>query len=396
MCISRIQWIIYLLLLAGIGFVAWMFLLHTSTVTAPSTSEVSINDRHELELQVPLEKTVDLRKAFATEVQTHIASKKDFDLRSIYESYIDKIGANGMITEIQRMDPVCHFEGHDLGKVIFEKIGTIGESLTICQDACYSGCMHGVFMEAFKKKQEEYLKTHPAKPGEDPEDREHINMDVVKESIPSICEDPSVSSSYRPGDCAHGVGHAVTYLANDDWKKAIETCNLFTNKKLAYYCASGAYMEYVTIKGASDIVDPTKSLFYPCDQGEYPAACFFSKVGDAIRATQAKGGKSSDVIRACLKLPGLYQLGCFHGFGNAYIGPLQEDKLSIKDLCANGSLEDRQMCIEGAMMRIGKYAYEKGQTICSTQLEGVDQKICLDALSQRMYGLDRPFERYLN
>jgi len=394
MRIKRLQGIISIGLLFFVGWIVWTFILHT-----PASSSVSmtpIKTSQELELQVPLEQTSALRQTFVTEVQEQIKTSKNYNLRSIYEKYIDQIGANGMIAEIQKMDPSCHFEGHDLGKVIFAKVGTIGESLSICQDACYSGCMHGVFMEAFKQKQDDYQKTHPLQPGEDPEDHEHVNLDVVKESIPGICDDPGVKSSYRPGDCAHGVGHAVMYLAMYDWKKAIDTCNLFTDHKLAYYCATGAYMEYVTIKGDSDAIDLKKSIFYPCDQGEYPAACFFSKLGDSIRVNQTRGGKVSEVIRACLAMPKMQQLGCFHGFGNAYIGPLQENTMKISDLCSIGTMEDKEMCVEGAMMRIGKYHFEKGQEICSLQLSGTLQSICFDAVSQRMYGLDRPFERYLN
>ncbi len=391
-------------ILIGVGIAAvaiglGIFLLKKTGAPDAAFSNKNVLSEHELELQIPLENTTAERQLFETEVKNYIAKNKNYNLRSIYEKYIGKIGANGMIDTIQKLDPQCHFEGHDLGKVIYSNIGTIGESLTVCQDACYSGCMHGVFMEAFKEKQKEKQAketTPPVDDGDGDGGEEHVGLDVVKESIPTICSDPSVSILYRLGDCAHGVGHAIMYLSGYQAKKAIDTCNLFSDKKLSYYCATGAYMEYVAVKGAADHADPAKSDLYPCATGEYPAACFFSKIGDLLYFNQQKGGKPSDIISACMKLDGLYQIGCFHGLGNGYLSPLVLGQVKINDVCASGSDADKKACIEGAMMRMGKYHYDRGKAICENDLEGEQEEICTNALNQRMYGLDRPFELYLN
>lgn len=351
---------------------------------------------HELELQVPLADTVAERKQFQIDLKNYIIKNKNYDLRSMYEQYIDVIGANGLIEGINNIDPQCHYEGHDLGKVIFSKIGTIGEALTVCQDACYSGCMHGVFMEAFKNEQEKAIAAGTIAATDEAGDPPHVGLDVVKQSIKTICSDEGVSSRYSLGDCAHGVGHAVMYMSDYEVKSAIDTCNLFTDQRAAYYCATGAYMEYVAIKGREDVKDTTKSSMYPCDAGQYPAACFFSKIGDMLYFNQQKGGKVSNIVQQCLRLQGLYRTGCFHGFGNGFLTPLVTKKVKIGDVCSAGTSTDQQLCIEGAMMRMGKYHYEIGEKICKTDLTGDKRKICLAALSQKMYGLDRPFELYLN
>ncbi len=381
----------------AIGLVVLLF--KKTADPAPVFSNTNVLSEHELELQIPMASTTMERQLFETEVKNYIAKNKNYNLRAIYEKYIGKIGANGMIDTIQKLDPECHFEGHDLGKVIYSKVGTIGESLAVCTDACYSGCMHGVFMEAFKEKQKE-KETRETKAPEDDGDgdggEQHVGLDVVKASIPSICSDPSVASLYRLGDCAHGVGHAVMYLSGYQVKPAIDTCNLFPDKKLAYYCATGAYMEYVAVKGKTDHADATKSGIYPCDTGEYPAACFFSKIGDMLFYNQQKGGRPADIVAECLKLPEMYQLGCFHGFGNGHLEPLVLGKTKITNVCSAGDDKDKESCIDGAMMRMGKYHYDIGKKICENDLVGDQQSICLNALNQRMYGLDRPFELYLN
>ncbi len=347
----------------------------------------------EAELQVPLQNTIALRETFEKELRGYLATHKDYELRPLYEEYIDEIGANGIIDTILKVNALCHFEEHDLGKLIYSRVGTIGESLATCAESCYSGCMHGVFMEAFKSKQEKYLQTLPES---EREDNEHISLEVAKESIPSICTDPGVSKAYRPGDCAHGVGHALMYLSKYKWKDAINACNLFTDKKLAYYCATGAYMEYVGIKDEEDAKDPTKNEFYPCDQGEYPAACFFSKVGQVIFRNQEKGLKLEATINRCLLFSGMYQSGCFHGVGNTFMEKIVEGKISIQAVCNTGETGiDKILCLEGAMMRMGKYHYDAGKEICM-KLRGESEKVCFNANEQRMYGLDRPFDLYIN
>ena len=58
--------------------------------------------------------------------------------------------------------------------------------------------------------------------------------------------DSRLGARYSPGDCAHGVGHALMWLADYDVQPALDACKLFVEPPLAYYCATGAYMEYVT------------------------------------------------------------------------------------------------------------------------------------------------------
>src|SRR2546422_39164 len=69
--------------------------------------------------------------------------------RPLYEAYLDRIGANGILDGIEQLWPLCHDAAHDLGKLIHEKVRNVGAGLKVCSDRCNSGCMHGVLMGAF-------------------------------------------------------------------------------------------------------------------------------------------------------------------------------------------------------------------------------------------------------
>ena len=125
--------------------------------------------------------------------------------RPLYDEYIDVIGANGLLDGIEILWPKCHSQAHDAGKIIYSRANDIGQGLAICEDRCYSGCMHGVLMEAFSKYQ-------------DPDDPEgHIDVEAMKPAMDELCyKNEQMLGDYSPGDCAHGVGHAMMFLTSYD------------------------------------------------------------------------------------------------------------------------------------------------------------------------------------
>src|SRR5207248_2862815 len=82
--------------------------------------------------------------------------------------------------------------------------------------------------------------------------------------------DPEMVAPHWPGDGAHGVGAALMWLADYDVPPALDACRLSVKTALAYYCATGAYMAYVTERDSEDA--KSRSLLYPCDTFEYPTA----------------------------------------------------------------------------------------------------------------------------
>jgi hypothetical protein len=333
------------------------------------------------DLQVPAEKSAADRSAFFREyVEIRKKEPWNYKLLPLYESYIDRIGANGLIAAITKANPKCHDEAHDLGKILYEKLGDVGAALRTCQNSCFSGCMHGVLMGFFADK------------GQAKEDGEHFDFADVKKKMSTVCDDGAMDGMYRKGDCAHGVGHALMFLSDYNIDKAVGTCESFGEYGMRYYCATGAYMEYVTTNDRTDAKG--KSVFYPCDGSEYPAACFRYKVPPVLGRALAAKKSPLAVVEECKGLDGKYQLGCFHGIGNAAMGLLAKGMVKLEKVCGGAGEAEARVCIEGALERMAKYHPDRAQKTCETLPPGLHREICLTAAARQMYGFDRSFDDY--
>lgn len=302
------------------------------------------------------------------------------DKRGLYERYIDVIGANGILDGIEFLNSACHSEAHDLGKVIYARTKNIGQSLKICADRCFSGCMHGVLMEAFTRVQR----------GEQSGD---LQFRTLKPVINHLCrENRDMTASYSPGDCAHGIGHALMYIAAYDIPKAIDGCNELKETAMKYYCVTGAYMEYVTERDAEDA--RSKGVFYPCDSYAYPSACSRYKMGYV--ALRHYGARKSlhDLIKMCRELEGKFRLACFHGLGNAHMGAIGTGNVSITEVCLQGTAKEQFVCIEGAMERMGKYYGERALIVCE-DLKTKNNEACVAAVKNKMYNMKKDLSLYI-
>jgi hypothetical protein len=359
--------------------------VQTSSETAEASSAVRPGlemdeEDHPISLNIPLEQTNELRPQLVKAIK----DRGTFVLRDIYEEWVSKVGVNGIIRAIDEVEPECHDRGHDLGKVIYAELKDIPESLRACQNSCNSGCMHGVMMEAFTEQ----------KPDLYPDDgiAEHITLEDIDDKINEICTLDEVDGDYPYGDCLHGVGHALMFLADYDIDLGISYCDQFDDPRKAYYCATGGYMEYV---GLRDIRDTEfEELFYPCPESEHPAACFRYKMVYVFYRHYASGGVGKDLILQCLNYTGLTRLGCFHGVGNAHIGYIVHGQTNLTDVCSYGNQDDQYACIEGAMERMTRYHPEEAKQVCATQ-SGWKHDVCEQARNNGMYSLDKDFSYYI-
>ncbi len=300
----------------------------------------------------------------------------DTDKRALYEEYIDVIGANNLLEGIEKVYEGCHSQAHDAGKVIFSRTNDISTALRICGETCYTGCMHGVLMEVFKGAE-----------GVDGE--KHIDPEKVKSLLQDIClKNTEMKDSYGAGECAHGVGHAMMFLSGYHIPDALNACAVFEDKKMEYYCADGAYMEYDVVM---EKLDAKESLFYPCDKFAYPATCMRTKVGLVGKKLDKVG---LDLVEECRKLSGNVRLGCFHGIGTAHSKMLARGLIRIKELCV-GTFDEQTACIEGAAEFMGKYFPENADSVCS-ELDSPQKETCSAGVRHKLYNLEKDLSLYLN
>lgn len=318
----------------------------------------------------------------------HSIGRGGRDKRILYQEYVPVIGANGVLGGIEELWPKCHSEGHDLGKVIYAELRDVGTALRVCRDGCYSGCMHGVLMEAFSG----------ARASADADPERHVDVETVKTMMDTICKEKTMSASYSPGDCAHATGHALMVLADYAIDDAIGWCEEFSVAAMDYYCATGAYMEYVTDRDRADASDKTKSLFYPCDRGKYPAACARYKMAHIVARHVKNVTTMRKLIQECSKLTGSHRIGCVHGLGNGFMPLIVRGNIELSDVClVRGMTDDEKIvCIEGAMERMAKYHPGRAEEVCSgSDVPGRARDICEAAVSQGMYNMEKDFTVYL-
>jgi hypothetical protein len=299
--------------------------------------------------------------------------------RQLVETSLPVIGANGALDGIESVWPKCHSEAHDLGKVIFARVRDVGMGLRVCADRCNSGCMHGVLMEAFAT----IGKASP----------HHMDLGVLRPAIKDLCQrNPVMTASYSPGDCAHGVGHALMNLAGYEIREAINACQGNENQAMEYYCATGAYMEYVTERDPQDAT--TKSVLYPCDQYMYSAACARYKMVHVVRRHYQAGRTTEELRALCSSLTGTVRRGCFHGLGNAHMGLIVAGKINIRPVCLGLGNVEEFVCIDGAMERMAKFHPDVAIRVCD-QLDGKNNADCLAAVSRKMYDMKKDLSLYL-
>lgn len=299
----------------------------------------------------------------------------------LYQIFIDVIGANGILDALHEQWPKCHSEAHALGRVIFQQVKDIGLALRVCSDGCYSGCMHGVLMSALSA-------------AGDPDDPEgHISIGRLKPLLQHLCRENEVmTAAYSPGDCAHGVGHALMYLVAYDVPRALQLCGVFEDTPFIYYCATGAYMEYVEEHDERDA--KTRSIFSPCDVYDYPAACMRYKSVHVLSRLRQKTGNRLALMEECKKLIGKYRLGCIHGAANAYMPLLVKGRVTISEICGGGTEDEQEVCIEGAMERMAKYYPERAREVCA-ELPGSMRQICDRSVQNGMYNVAKDFRLYV-
>jgi hypothetical protein len=300
--------------------------------------------------------------------------------RSLYERYLGIIGINGILDSIEILWPHCHSEAHDLGKVIYAQVQDIAEGLRLCDERCHSGCMHGVLMEA--------ITTEGWTEGTG------FDVEALKPFMSPLCmTNPQLKHSYSPGDCAHGVGHALTVVGNYRIQDALRGCELFENEKAEYYCATGVYMEYVNVSDESDY--QTKSLLYPCDTFSFPAACARYKMVHVVRRHYQAGRDLEELKNQCRQFPTQARLGCFHGLGNAHVPYLAKSLVSLKQVCEGLTKNEEIVCIDGAIERLAKYHEPRALEVCQEfHEEGTTN--CLSAVRHKMYNMEKELRLYLS
>jgi hypothetical protein len=312
---------------------------------------------------------LELRAKFLAEYAAVSAEAR----RELLRRWLTVLGADGLLDALETRSGFCHWEGHDVGKEILRQTKDVGAALGVCGDRCTVGCTHGVLMAAFVGDTNEAV-------------WKHATVADVRARIRDLCAPGGAAGGIEPGNCAHGVGHALLVLGGGDLAVALGHCQAFSPRPLAYYCASGVFMEHVSSSR------PSAARHFPCDTYiEYPPACYKYR-GYALLAAHA-GDVRATATTECLPLTAPLRRGCFYGLGATQFGALNLAPARLAELCAVGDADDRVMCVNGAMEILSAYQPAAATVACGSLAEPLAES-CRVAVREGRYGLGKPFHLY--
>ncbi len=297
-----------------------------------------------------------LLRAFRRE---HTAARSD--PLPVFTKYLPLLGAKAMLDYLEQTYPGCHAESHELGRLLYTASGDLGTALRRCDTRCTSGCMHGVVTAAFGA----------------------TGLETITARMDSFCASAEMSNLHKPGNCAHGLGHALMFVTAGNVARSIDSCLGFAAEALQFYCGTGVFMDrFIRDTGKTDL----RSILAPCDEEAlFPGACYRYRGFDMIR----KLGDSA-AAAACAALEGLQRHGCFHGLGYGLMGKIYGDPEKLTALCGATEREDQLVCIEGVIEKLAEVHEGRARGACAFLDDPELQRVCNQAVERKMYGVGKP------
>ncbi|MDP9178584.1 MAG: hypothetical protein M3O61_12960, partial [Gemmatimonadota bacterium] len=113
--------------------------------------------------------------------------------RRVFEEYLPILGSAALLDYLEGRFPECHRQAHDLGRALYALRKDVGTALRECDTRCTSACMHGVVGEAFGT----------------------TDLGSIAGTIDEFCASGAMAEIHKPGNCAHGIGHALMFTTGD-------------------------------------------------------------------------------------------------------------------------------------------------------------------------------------
>jgi len=111
-----------------------------------------------------------------------------------------------MLDYLEQRYQTCHGSAHDMGKAVFAHSKDINKALRTCGNGCTNACMHGVVSEAFGGKE----------------------LEEITSKMTGFCKEGEMSKLHKPGNCAHGIGHALMIKTYHDIDRSLSACEEFS------------------------------------------------------------------------------------------------------------------------------------------------------------------------
>jgi hypothetical protein len=285
---------------------------------------------------------------------------------SYFETRTRDAGAKPALADLQQLyeqgdgyvRAQCHQLGHVIGRIGFQKYGSMKAAYEQGGTFCWSGYYHGATEAAVKV----------------------MGAERIKQDANTICSDLAKARQYSFDhyNCVHGLGHG--FMSIDDFQlfNALKTCDLLTDSWERQSCYGGVFMENVMIEvrgdGKSEYLKPDQPM-YPCTAVDeaYKQQCYLMQTSYAL---QQNGYDFAKVFALCRDVADAgYTATCYQSLGRDASGSTNSELTQTKSHCdlAPDAL-GLQNCMLGAVRDIVSYYHSDTQAKQFCALFSLDLK----------------------
>ncbi len=255
----------------------------------------------------------------------------------------------------------CHQLSHSVGHAAFDKYGSLSKAYSLGDSYCWSGYYHGVTESAVGV----------------------MSKSQLKSQLNTICAELAMKSRYSFDhyNCAHGLGHGLLGVEEDNLFVALTTCDGLSDAWERSSCYGGVFMENVMIESR----EGGKSQYLRADEPMYPCTAVATVYKDQCYGMQTSyalsvsGYDFAKVAAMCQGLSDTDYVGkCYRSLGRDASGGTNSDIAATKQKCEVAlDAEGKKNCMLGAALDIASYYRDdvQAKAFC-LQYEGELRFIC--------------------
>lgn len=270
-----------------------------------------------------------------------------------FETRTKEVGAKTALADLQQLyeqgdtyiQGQCHQMGHVVGRIGYEKYGSLKAAYEQGGTFCWSGYYHGVTEAAVRS----------------------MGAERIKKEANAICSDLAKARQYSFDhyNCVHGLGHGFMTVDKFQLFDALKTCDILQDTWERQSCYGGVFMENVMVEvrgsGKSEYLKSEQPM-YPCTAVEeaYKQQCYLMQTSYAL---QQNGYDFAKVFALCRDVADRgYTATCYQSLGRDASGSTNSDINQTKARCdlaldATGLVN----CVLGAVRDIISYHHSDVQ-----------------------------------
>lgn len=284
-------------------------------------------------------------------------SSKFLCYAAYYEKLTEVRGVRTAFEDIKKRKEVdsyakqeCHLITHIIGRKAGSMSSGAAEAFTLGEYFCGGGYFHGVM--------ESVIQMHG----------KAISAPFLYNLCAPFQEKDRGGFSVEHLDCAHGIGHGLMYVNNNELFESLHECDSLLGIQEQYSCWVGVFME----NGLADTQDhstkylKTDDLMYPCDAVEekYKPACYDIQTSYIRRAT----GSFANTLLECKNAPERFQTRCVIGIGRdiAVDADMDIERSKAGCLALSEQETERESCVKAVVGARIHYFHSRtlGENFC--------------------------------